>query len=317
MPPSDDLLNKGFIVNPGRPQTGGNGRTIIVTGLLRSGTSLIASILLQCGLFIGQEINDIVYEDEEIARALTTEDNAALKRIIAERNANYRSWAFKLPMLFRYLRPAQLALFTDPHLIVTFRDPVSISVRMSVSEYQEPMPALRNATAELNSLMAFVDGVQCPSLLLSYEKALTFPHDFIDAIMQFCDIPPNAALRERLIGVIEPNRPKYIAGARRRYDGQIEGVLDGRLYGWCRLTHSTDPVELEVMVDDQRALNVVADVFRSDLRDAGIGEGNHGFFIALDALGAGPDSLIRIKTATHGVELANSGRRLREYGSPA
>lgn len=317
MPPSDDLLNRGFIVNLAGSQTGGAGRTFIVTGLLRSGTSLIASILLQSGLFIGDEINDIVYEDEAIARALTTGDNDALKRIIGERNANYRSWGFKLPMLFRYLQPAQMALFNDPRLIVTFRDPVSISVRMALSEYQEPMQALRDATAELNALMAFVEGVECPSLLLSYEKALTFPHDFVDAIMRFCDIPANAALQERLIGMIEPNQPRYIAGARRRYDGQIEGVLDGRLYGWCRLTHSTDPVELEVMVDDQRVLSVVADVFRGDLRDAGIGEGNHGFFIALDALGAGPDSLIRIKAATHGVELGNSGRRLREYGAPA
>lgn len=317
MPPADDLLNKGFIVSLAGQQAAGAGRTFIVTGLLRSGTSLVASILSQAGLFIGTQINDIVYEDEEIARTLTSGDTGALNRIIAERNASYRSWGFKLPMLFRYLEPAQMALFNDPHLIVTFRDPVSISVRTSLSDYRQPMQSMHEATADLTALMAFVGDVRCPNLLLSYEKALTFPHDIVDAIMRFCGIPPNAALHRRLIGMIEPNRPRYTAGARRRYEGRIEGIMDGGLYGWCRLTHSTDPVTLEVLVDEKPALSVAADVFRQDLLDARIGEGRHGFFIALEALQAGPDAVIRIKAAAHGVELDHSGQRLREFGSPA
>ena len=76
---------------------------------------------------------------------------------------------------------------------------------------------------------ADVDGTSsarcdCPNLLLSYEKALTFPRDFIDAIMRFCDIPRDRRTADRLLGVIEPNRPRYLAIARRRFDGLIEGV---------------------------------------------------------------------------------------------
>jgi hypothetical protein len=51
----DDLLNKGFIVNR---ESGEQGRTFIVSGLERSGISLIASFLQQAGIFIGSEIND-------------------------------------------------------------------------------------------------------------------------------------------------------------------------------------------------------------------------------------------------------------------
>ena len=43
-----DLINRGFIIN--RPSSE-PGRTFIVTGLQRSGTSLVASILLNAGLF--------------------------------------------------------------------------------------------------------------------------------------------------------------------------------------------------------------------------------------------------------------------------
>jgi len=60
----DDLINKGFIVNRQNAETG---RTFIVTGLHRSGTSLVAALLRQAGLFIGGDANDVVYEDQEIA----------------------------------------------------------------------------------------------------------------------------------------------------------------------------------------------------------------------------------------------------------
>jgi hypothetical protein len=181
MPVSDDLLNKGCIVNFASTHSRGEGRTFIVTGLQRSGTSLVASILQQAGLFIGTEINDIVYEDEEIARILASRDTAALKRVIGERDANYRTWGFKLPMLCRDLDPAQLALFHDPHMIVTFRDIVSMSVRTSLSDYQDAMSALRGAMHDLDELVAFIDRIRCPSLLVSYEKALMLPGDFVDA----------------------------------------------------------------------------------------------------------------------------------------
>jgi hypothetical protein len=314
MAAAPDLLNRGFIINrPAAWRPGRRGRTFIVTGLHRSGTSLAASILKQAGIFIGDEINDIVFEDEAIARVLASRDTVALQRIIGERDADYRTWGFKQPMLCNDLDAGQLALFNDPHLIVTFRDPVSISVRASLSEYREPTQALSETMRDLNALMAFLGAIRCPVLLLSYEKALMFPGDFVDAVMQFCHIPRNAALRTLLLGVIEPNRPGYIAGARRRYEGTIEGIIYGHLNGWCRMTHSDGPVTLEVLVDGCPVREVVADTFRQDLLDARLGRGNHGFSIALEALGGKADAVIRVRVAGRDIEIDNSGRPLREF----
>ena len=110
--------------------------------------------------------------------------------------------------------------------------------------------------------------------------------------------------------MIEPNRPRYLASARRRFDGLIEGVRSGHLYGWCRLTRSAEPVTLDVLVDDRVALSVVADTFRQDLLDAGVGEGSHGYFVPLEALQARPDfgDPRRGGRATM-IELDNSGTR--------
>jgi hypothetical protein len=309
------LLNRGFITinRQAERRPGRRGRTIIVTGLHRSGTSLVASVLHQAGIHIGDEINDIVFEDEAIARILASRDTGALRRLIAERNANYRTWGFKQPMLCNDLDAPQLSLFNDPHLIVMFRDPVSISVRTSLSEYREPAQALHAAMDDLNAAMAFLGRTNCPALLLSYEKALMFPGDFVDAVMQFCDIPRNAALRARLSAVIEPNRPSYIAGARRRYEGTIEGVVYGHLYGWCRMSQSDEMVTLEILVDGRKVRALVADIFRQDLLEAGIGQGRHGFSIALEELGGRPDAEIRVRIAGRDIEIDNSGKPLGAF----
>jgi len=176
---------------------------------------------------------------------------------------------------------------------------------------------LHAAIAEQVALLDFVDSLACPNLLLSYEKALTLPDDFVDVVMHFCDIAVEASARSRLLALIEPNRPQYIATARRRFEGLIEGVRGGQLYGWCRLTASHDPVALEVLVDDRVALSVVADTFRQDLLDAGLGTGSHGFFIGIEALQSKPDSLIRVRVARQGTELGNSGTRLCDFGTSA
>jgi hypothetical protein len=309
-----DLVNKGFILNHPSDEPG---RTFIVTGLHRSGTSLVASILHQAGVFIGSEFNSAIYEDEEITQVLAAKRLDVLQTIIGQRNATHARWGFKCPMLCETLGPHHLDLFDRPRLIITFRDPVAIAIRTSLSEYRQPMRTLHDTMIQQAELMDFLEKVECPSLLLSYEKALAFPQEIIDAILGFCDIALSAMLRDRLLSLVEPNRPQYIATARRRYEGLIEGIRDGKLYGWCWLTQTHDPVTLDVLVDDRFVMRVVADTFRQDLLDAHIGTGRHGFFIPVETLVANSDSVVRMWVAEYGIELNHSGKRLGDFGSSA
>src|SRR5208283_1113667 len=155
--PVEDLVNRGFIVNrPGTGRPRGGCRTFIVTGLHRSGTSLVASILRQVGIFMGSELNDIVLEDEALIKILIPRDVGALTRLIHERDATYGTWGFKFPMLSKALGPDDLTLFSNPHIIVPFRDSVSVAVRNSLSEYHVPMEALRTAVEEQAEMLAFI-----------------------------------------------------------------------------------------------------------------------------------------------------------------
>src|SRR5271168_3177873 len=145
----DDLTNKGVIINRPTGPSARGGRTLIVTGLYRSGTSLVASILRNAGIFMGRQINDAVFEDQEMGATLRSGDAGALRRLIDERNASHGTWGFKLPELHTHLHPGQLALFDNAHLIVTFRDIAAIAVRNSLSEYKDATTALRDAVSQL------------------------------------------------------------------------------------------------------------------------------------------------------------------------
>lgn len=309
----DDFVNKGIIINrPAAPVASG-ARTFIVTGLHRSGTSLVASILQHAGIFMGRQISDAVFEDQEMLAVLRSGDLGALRHLIADRNANYGTWGFKVPVAHTHLRPEHLALFANAHLIVPFRDIASISVRKSISEYKDTMGALREAVGQLDAMVTFLDSANVPSLLLSYEKAVLFREDFVDALMRFCGLPDNAALRARLIGRIEPNRRHYIDHARQMFRGLVEGVVGDCLVGWCQLIGDPDPVMLEVHVDGRVVTSMPADLFRQDLADAGIGEGRHGFCVDLRPFMPWPDAVIGINIAGRPIEVENSGRRLAQY----
>jgi hypothetical protein len=308
------LLNNGVIVV--RPPNTAP-RTLIVTGTHRSGTSLVAAMLQRAGIFMGSEINDIVYEDEELDRILRSGDPATLQQFIASRNTAHRVWGFKLPMLCRDLPYERLGWFTNPHLIVTFRDLVAMAVRASVSEFQDPAASLRRAAADQGAMLTFVDTSGCPALLLSYEKALMMPEQMIDAVMRFCGIPLDASICADLVSIVEPGRERYVAGARRRFEGTVERIQGDVLCGWCWLTQSNDPVTLEIFADDRFVARVIADVLRGDLLAAGIGEGRHGFAIPLQSIAGSRDAVIRVRVAGHDVDVPNSGKRLCDYAGSA
>lgn len=64
--------------------------------------------------------------------------------------------------------------------------------------------------------------------------------------------------------------------------GKLEGYDDGMLVGWaCRPHDPLDRVEIELFVDGTSAARFLADIFRPELQDAGMGDGRHGFAIPI------------------------------------
>ena len=114
-------------INIGVIQTGGkaakrkasSNRTILVTGIARSGTSMVAAVLRAAGLHMGDFVHDVVHEDGQMQEILQSRDTAMLRRLIGQRNTQHKQWGFKLPSLHTLMRHDEVGLFRNPHLIAT------------------------------------------------------------------------------------------------------------------------------------------------------------------------------------------------------
>jgi hypothetical protein len=309
----ETLLNTGVIVaSPSAPRAGTDTtrRTFIVTGIARSGTSLVAAWLKEAGMFIGEFLHNVVNEDAQILELLRNRDTELLQALIRARNAAHAQWGFKIPNLHAYLTVAELSLFRNPHLIVIYRDPVAVGVRNALSEYYDALDSMVKTANAMYGLAQFAQRADCPVLLLSYEKALSMPDTVIDQLLEFCGMQLDDATRSRLLSNVQPNRAEYLVTATASYEGKIDCMRHGQLHGWCRRSDRLEPVRLEVYADEKRIETLVANIFRDDLMAARKGNGCHAFVVDLARHGVDPEAVIRVRISDRLLELENSGLKL-------
>jgi hypothetical protein len=313
---TEDLVNKGVILRPGAPPPAGAEKTFIVTGRGRGGTSLAASILFHAGIYMGHHLAEAVYEDLEFIEAFHSRNRDLLVRLIASRNAAHPQWGFKTPHLHARLSYQDMGLFRNPHLIVIFRDPVAVAERSALAEYLDPFRAMQESLDALKNLVRFVNNTTAPALLLSYEKALLKPDDFIDAMARFCGIPLDQGQRRILLNAVQPNAEAYIKVARRRFVGRVEHIVDNVLRGWCWEIGSLLPIELDFHLGDEKILTFRAAEFRTDLLEARFANGNHGFSIDLRRFTVDPNQKVQVRITGRDFVLPGSGLMLKEYERP-
>ncbi len=143
MPNDDTIFNQGVItsVMPARDRRRGpREKTLLITGLARSGTSMLAALLEAAGIWLGDHVYEPINEDAEITQMLQARDFTRLDALIERQNANTPIWGFKVPDLHLYMQHDELARFRNPHLIAIFRDPVAVAARNAISEQVRSHP---------------------------------------------------------------------------------------------------------------------------------------------------------------------------------
>jgi LPS sulfotransferase NodH len=310
------FLNQGVVARSAPPPRRGKRavaeKTLLITGLARSGTSMLAALLQAAGVWLGNYVYEPIHEDAEITQMLRARDFYRLDALIERQNAKTPVWGFKMPDLHQYLQHDELGRFRNPHLLVIFRDPVAVAVRNALSEQVDGTEAIIEAASAMHSLAQFVRASGLPFLFLSYEKAIVFPRAFIDNVLNYCGIAADEAKRAELTRHVEPNRTQYVLTANRAFQGHVEGVLNGKLYGWARHVGSLQPVLLDLLIDGKPAATFHAGEFRGDLLAANLGNGSHAFFHDLAPYRLSDAAIIRVRFNGRIFELANSGKSLGE-----
>lgn len=286
--------------------------TLIVSGIARGGTSMAAQALQRAGVFMGELVDDIVFEDIEFGALIEGGDLAGLDTAIARRDRVHRRWGFKRPNLFETLAPEQLRRFRAPRLVLMVRDPVAIAQRNVIANLDDAAVALQEATERFSRLVGFALAAPCPVLLASYEKAVLFPEAFVDALLSLAGLQPEPARRLDALRGIAANSETYRSGALLRFEGHLDGVFDGWLTGWCCYRDRADPVVLDLLIDGAVVASTLADVYRPDVEAAGFHQGRHGFAFSLEGLDPGLRSVAVVQPQGKRYTLPNSGRTLAE-----
>jgi hypothetical protein len=208
-----ELLNLGFLRV--RDASATETATIIIVGIPRSGTSMVASVLKTLGLFIGKEIDGAVFEDREIAAAIDSGKLARFAAIAEARNAEHRMWGFKRPEAYKQL--AKLcSVCRNPRVIVPFRDMLAIALRNKIAMQMDAPEQLPRLAAQYDALTTAVFRAAAPALLLSYEKSLQFPSETVTEIASFCGIQADRETIGKAAETIKNGEARYLRSARLR-----------------------------------------------------------------------------------------------------
>lgn len=207
----DQLQNSGIAVLNERPAPKQN--TIIIIGVPRSGTTMVAKVLANLGVYLGAEVDDSVGEDMRLARALEANDGS-LPAVIEVYNSLHDLWAFKRPTAYQVIDPA---LFRNPRFVVTFRDPVAIARREEVSMMFDFREQLRRAVQWSADLAGFALSLTAPVMLVSYEKALVMPIDFVTNLASFAGIPADNDIIRETANLVAPSPSDYVSRSQIRF----------------------------------------------------------------------------------------------------
>lgn len=163
------------------PQT----MTVAVYGLGRSGTTMVARVLVSLGIDMGADLTPRACEDRILRGVLKRGDMAAFTAYRDRRNAEASVWGFKVPA-FRHVARMQVPGLRNPRLVITLRDPLAIALRNNAA-LELPVPdLLHQSAAKTLQLLADARELSCPILLVSYEKALRQPVALVQALAEFC-----------------------------------------------------------------------------------------------------------------------------------
>lgn len=285
------LQNPGYVyLNRSEPVSE---KTVIIVGVPRSGTSMVASALRGIGISLGDMLDGAVMEDRELASALEANDQSALASLIQRRNSRYPLWGFKRPDAFRRMEAVE-ECFRNIHYIVTFRDPLAIALRNNLSMREKFLPALQNAANSTADLLKFVTASNKPMLLVSYEKAVLDAGRLVDEVAEFLGVNLPPLERERVVRALPANRDAYLLKSRIVYEGRFDSVSTRRVRGWARGVGLTNPVPVLLFVDGVVRAQRLADQYREDLERAGKNGGYCAFEFEL-AADIGPSAEVYIE----------------------
>jgi len=166
-------------------------RTIVMTGVARSGTSFVGSVCGRLGVPHGRDEADRVsghWEHYGLRVAFKAKNEDELRRIVIEFNGAHEVWGWKLPSLRTNL-DLVLNMIRNPCFIFTFKEPLSMAMRKIATGHNARISRhFKRIFADNIGLVEFAESTRRPVMLVSYDRALRRLDECIAAIARFSGV---------------------------------------------------------------------------------------------------------------------------------
>lgn len=260
---SESLTNKGLSVigNPSDARS----RALVVVGTARGGTSMVAGSLAQLGIFMGDGAKAPVYEDLRLSTPFERQDFSEVDAIAAEYSQKHELWGWKRPWSIDHLDDVHKVL-KAPRYVFIYKDVMSIAQRNAISMLSDILPGMERSLQQYGKTVAFLRARPVRAMMVSYEKAMADPANFVQELARFCQVEPEAHRLEAARAFIQPNPEHYLDLSRiTKAQGRLGGVANRKIYGWARWLHSKGAASVDLFVNGEKIASVVANKPRPDL----------------------------------------------------
>lgn len=175
------------LIVKGTPATEGP-RTYVVFGVMRGGTTMVAGVIRALGIFMGEELN----EDNQESALFADRPLDDMAGAVTRANAAHAVWGWKYPHAADYLDRLWPAL-RNPHLICVFRDSVANGQALNRWHPLGRIQAVQEGLLRQQRNLNLIALRNCPSILVSYEKAERDKALFLEEFSALLGLAPDRA----------------------------------------------------------------------------------------------------------------------------
>ncbi|WP_163266359.1 hypothetical protein [Chelativorans alearense] len=159
---------------------------------------MVAGVVRELGINLGNNLGNN-HEDPEFL----PHDIDAVRSVVAKRNDMHDVWGWKMPHSSVYLKEL-LPDLRNPRVIVVFRNVIAIAesqMKRSDAHFDRAFMFSFNRLIQVGKMLQELD---CPLVVVNYEKATREPRRFVDELASFLHIEPEESASQRAVEMINP-----------------------------------------------------------------------------------------------------------------
>lgn len=197
-----DTKNICLTINP--PETGERYKTVVVLGVERGGTSMVAGIIRALGVDMGQRVG-LNHEDPRFI----SEDEVKLEKLIMLRNKEVPVWGFKMPKAVN-----KLAFFgkhlRNPYLVIVHRNLAAVADSWSQRGAGQYLDAIERSLDYHRLIIEHLRQSKRPALIVNYERAVKDKQETVRDIAGFLGLKVGDQAIQRAVEMITGDGKGYV-----------------------------------------------------------------------------------------------------------